>query len=238
VYELDQPLIRELAPTLILSQGLCDVCAPGQRELNCALELLPYAPDVLSLSPHRLDDVWGNLREIGAATGCLDRANALVENVRTRLEAVANQARRIRKFPRVFCMEWVDPVFCAGHWVPEMVELVGGEDVLGRKWTDSVRVTREEVIAASPEIIVVMPCGCGANDGVRQAVEMLSKPGWENVPAVQMNQVCGVDAARFSRPSLRLVEGVELLAHLFHPDHFDWHGPPNAYSTVPSLVIS
>jgi len=151
VYELDQQLIQELAPTLILSQGLCDVCAPGERELGSALELLPYSPKVLSLSPHRLDDVWENLRDISAATGRLAQAHALTQNIRARLDRVASRAAAIRKRPRVFCMEWVDPLFCAGHWVPEMVELAGGHDVLGRKWTESVRVTMEDILAGSPD---------------------------------------------------------------------------------------
>jgi iron complex transport system substrate-binding protein len=236
VYEIDQELIQELTPTLILSQGLCDVCAPGERELCSALELLPYVPKVLSLSPHRLDEVWENLGEIGAATGRRTRANKLTQNVRARLHRLATRAAAIRKRPRVFCMEWVDPIFCAGHWVPEMVELAGGHDVLGRKWTDSVRVRLEDILAGSPEIVVVMPCGCGTDEAMRQASELFSRSAWEEVPAVRLNQVYAVDAARFSRPSLRLAEGIELLAHLLHPKEFEWHGPSDAYSQIPTLA--
>jgi iron complex transport system substrate-binding protein len=129
-------------------------------------------------------------------------------------------------------MEWVDPVFCAGHWVPEMVELASGQDVLGRKWADSVRVSMNEAIASAPEVLIVMPCGCGTGAALQQASELLAHPGWEITPAVRLNQVYAVDAARFSRPSLRLVEGVELLAHLLHPDHFDWNGPSDAYCPI------
>src|SRR5262249_48876625 len=159
------------------------------------------APKVLSLSPHSLSDVWDNLREIGAATGCRARVNGLIRSVNARLDRVSSRVASISKQPRVFCMEWVDPTFCAGHWVPEMVELAGGRDVLGRKWTDSVRVTHEEVIAGSPEIMVVMPCGCGTEEAIGQVSGMLSNSGWENVPAVRLNQVYAVDAARFSRPA-------------------------------------
>jgi iron complex transport system substrate-binding protein len=237
VYELDQPLIRELAPTLILSQGICEVCAPADRELGCALEALPYSPTVLSLSPHRLKDVWDNLREIGAATGRLAKANALVQRAQARVAKIASRAAARRKRPRVFCMEWVDPIFCAGHWVPEMLELAGGRDMLGRKWADSVRVTQEEVIACSPEIVVVMPCGCETGEAMRQASALFNNPAWEDVTAVRLNQVYAVDAARFSRPSLRLVEGVELLAHLIDPDRFEWRGAAEAYSPVSTLAL-
>jgi iron complex transport system substrate-binding protein len=237
VYELDQRLIRELAPTLILSQGLCEVCAPGQRELCSALDLLPYAPRVLSFSPHCLHDVWDNLREIGSATGRLAQADALIQRAHARLDNVGSRMVSMRKRRRVFCMEWVDPVFCGGHWVPEMVELAGGRDVLGRKWADSVRVAHEDVIAALPEVIVVMPCGCTTEDAIGQASELLRDQRWENVPAVCLNQVYGVDAARFSRPSLRLVEGVELLAHVLHPDRFDWDGSTDAYSLISTLAL-
>jgi iron complex transport system substrate-binding protein len=216
LYELDVRLVEELAPTLILSQGLCNVCALGERELDHLLGLLPEKTRVLSLSPHGLEDVWENLREIASATGCLARGDALIQTVLARLETVTTKVATARRRPRVFCMEWVDPIFCAGHWVPEMVELAGGWEIIGRKGAKSVRVTQEEVIACAPEVVVVMPCGCGAQEAHRQASQILNHREWQGVPAVRLNQVYAVDAALFTRPSLRLVEGVELLAHLFH----------------------
>jgi iron complex transport system substrate-binding protein len=201
------------------------------------LEQLPVTPDVLSMSPHSLEDVWKNLRELGDATGRVAEASALIQAARAQLDEIAKKASEIDQRPRVFCMEWVDPVFCAGHWVPEMVELAGGQDVLGRKWADSVRVTVEEVIASAPEVLIVMPCGCGTGEAFQQVSQLVTRSEWEMVPAVRRNRVYAVDAARFSRPCLRLVEGVELLAHLLRPDQFDWTGPAEAFSPICALGV-
>ncbi|MFO1497780.1 MAG: ABC transporter substrate-binding protein [Verrucomicrobiota bacterium] len=232
VYQLDRALIRELAPSIILAQGLCDVCAPGEGELSETLGWLSYRPQVITVSPHCLTDVWANLEQIGASTGRQAEAERLATGCRARLAHVAQQVRQTRERPRVFFMEWVDPIFCGGHWIPEMVQMAGGHDPLGRPGADSVRLSQEEVIAAAPEIMIGSPCGVATAAAASQMTKQLSDAGWAGVPAIDSNRVYAVDAARFSRPSLRLAEGVELLAHLFHPRTIPWRGANDAAAQV------
>jgi iron complex transport system substrate-binding protein len=130
-------------------------------------------------------------------------------------------------------MEWVAPVYCSGHWVPEMVELAGGIDALSRKGTDSVRVEWQEVLSWAPEVLIISPCGYNLGRAAEQALQLFTNPGWEDLPAVRRNRVYAVDAnSYFARPGPRVIAGVELLAHLIHPEICDWKGPPNAFQNV------
>lgn len=132
---------------------------------------------------------------------------------------------------RVFFMEWVDPLYCGGHWIPEMLRWAGGIDEIAKPGVDSVRVAWEEVLRFDPEVLIVSPCGYGTGDSLKQAELLKSRPGWMNLTAVKKNQVFAVDGnAYFARPGLRLVEGVELLAHLLHPQLFAWKGPAGAFA--------
>jgi iron complex transport system substrate-binding protein len=134
---------------------------------------------------------------------------------------------------RVFFMEWVDPLYCGGHWVPEMLQWAGGKDPLSKRNMDSVRIAWEDVLQQNPEVLVVSPCGYALKDSLKQAELLKSRPGWRNLKAVQKGRVFAVDGnSYFARPSLRLADGVELLAHLFHPEMFTWKGPTNAFAKV------
>src|SRR5258708_1534914 len=144
LYEIDEELLQRLEPDLIATQDLCQVCAPSGNELTAAVRTLTKRPEIIFLSPHTLDDIEANLREVGRATGTASRAEELIAAGRPRRDAIASATRSIAVRPRVFCMEWVDPIYCSGHWVPEMVELAGGADALGRRGADSVRVSWEE----------------------------------------------------------------------------------------------
>ena len=139
----------------------------------------------------------------------------------------ANLAR-----PRVFCAEWLDPLYCSGHWVPEMVEIAGAQEVLGRKWKDSVRIPWKAVRDAAPEIIVIMACGMTCAETVSAADWLRGQPGFDELPAFQTNRVFAVDASYFSKPGPRVVAGVELLAHLFHPDIWPWSGSASAFARL------
>jgi iron complex transport system substrate-binding protein len=146
------------------------------------------------------------------------------------LEKIAARTRNLSRRPRVFCMEWADPVYCAGHWVPEMVELAGGIDTLARKGTDSVRIPWQDVLKWSPEILILAPCGFHLARAFQQISHLESQPGWAELPAVRNERVYAVDAdSYFARPGPRVVDGTELLAHLIHPELFSWHGPANAF---------
>jgi iron complex transport system substrate-binding protein len=194
---------------------------------------LPSKPQILWFTPHCIEDIWSNLRELAEATGRLAKAEKLIASARERLARVAHQSTTSPHRPRVCCLEWIDPYYCCGHWVPEMIELAGGEDALGRKKTDSARTAWADIAAWAPEILIVSPCGFGVEKAVEQANLLLHHPGWSELPVVRNNRVFAVNAnAYFTRPGPRVVEGVELLAHLVHPELFDWHGPADAFRPV------
>jgi iron complex transport system substrate-binding protein len=233
IYQVDERLLEQLAPTHILTQALCQVCAPSGNEITRALAALPIKPKILWFTPHRIGDIFGNLRELGAAIGRLDRAEELSAAAGVRLQNVVKMTKRSPRRPRVFCLEWIDPYYCCGHWVPEMVELAGGDDGLGREGADSVRVSWTQIAASSPEILIVSPCGFGVEEAAEQAKQLLQQPSWNSLPAVLNGRVFAVNAnAYFARPGPRVVDGVELLAHLIHPELCDWHGPRNAFRQI------
>jgi iron complex transport system substrate-binding protein len=233
LYEVDERLLESIAPTHILTQELCQVCAPSGNEIIRALAALPVKPQILWFTPHSIEEIFGNLRALGAATGRLEKAEEIIAAARERLQRVAEQARKTKNCPRVFCLEWIDPYYCCGHWAPEMIELAGGCDALGRKGRDSVRVSWEDIAAWAPEILIVSPCGFDTEKAVAQAEQLRQQPGWGDLPAVKDGRVYAVDAnAYFARPGPRVVDGVELLAHLIHPEIFDWRGPREAFQTI------
>jgi iron complex transport system substrate-binding protein len=235
LYQVDEELLTELAPDLILTQNLCQVCAPSGNEVKDALKLLAKEPQILWLTPHSIDEIWDNLRELGQATGRDDQAAALIEQGQSRLERIRSTTEDLTIRPRVFCQEWLDPVFASGHWMPEMVDIAGGIDALGKAGADSVRVTWEDVIAWAPDILIITPCGYNLDQTVEQALNFFNSTDRDTprlpeaffeIPAVRDKRVFAVDAnSYFARPGPRVVDGTELLAHLIHPELFDWDGP-------------
>ncbi len=233
LYEVDERLLEHLAPTHILTQELCQVCAPSGNEVTRALASLPEKPRIVWLTPHSIEEIFGNLREIALLAGRTVRAEKLIAAGRARLRKVAEQAAKAPNRPRILCLEWIDPYYCCGHWVPEMVELAGGRDKLGRKGRDSVRISWDDIANWSPEILIVSPCGFDTEKAVIQAGQLLDQPGWSDLPAVRDGRVFAVDAnAYFARPGPRVVEGVELLGHLIHPEIFSWDGPAEAFRKI------
>jgi iron complex transport system substrate-binding protein len=219
LYQVDERLLEQLAPTHILTQALCQVCASSGKEITRALAALPAKPQILWFTPHSIAEIFSNLRELGTVTGRLARAEELNAAAHARLQNVIEVTKKTPRRPRVLCLEWIDPYYCCGHWVPEMVELAGGEDVLGRKGADSVRISWADIAASSPEILIVSPCGFGLEEAAEQAKHLLQQPGWNDLPAALNDRVFAVDAnAYFARPGPRVVDGVELLAHLIHPE--------------------
>ena len=226
LYQVDEGRLQELTPDLILTQDLCQVCAPSGNEIAQVLKALPQKPEILWLTPKTIGGIFDNLKELGAATGRELEAEALIADARAKLANIAGITRDLEYRPRVFCMEWVDPPYCSGHWVPEMVELAGGIDALGRRGTDSARVPWSEILAWAPEIFLVMPCGCDLKRAVKEAGNLTVLEGWAELPAVRSGHVYALDAnSYFARPGPRVVDGAELLAHLLHPGLFGWNGP-------------
>jgi iron complex transport system substrate-binding protein len=236
-YQVDEELMQSLRPDLILTQNLCQVCATSGNDLAALLKVLDPTPEILWMSPHSLAEIFENIRELGKATDRVSEAGIFIEGCRERLEAVAARTRQAAHVPRVFCMEWADPVYCAGHWVREMVELAGGADELARKETDSVRIPWADVLAWSPEVIVFSPCGFNLEKALEQIGYLEGQPGWADLPAVRNQRVYAVDAnSYFARPGPRVVDGTELLAHLIHPELFDWYGPTDAFREVSGSI--
>jgi iron complex transport system substrate-binding protein len=213
LYELDEAVLAQLDVDLIVTQALCAVCAVSYDDVRAVAERLPSAPRVISLDPGTLAEVLDDVATVGAATGRENAARELRSELDRRL-AVVREAIEGAPRPRVAALEWLDPPFAGGHWVPEMVELAGGVDVLGEPGRRSRSVEWEEVAAARPDVAVAMPCGLYADEALEQARgyrRELDSLGAERIIAVDA-------AASFSRPGPRLVEGVELLAHILHPD--------------------
>ena len=233
LYQVDEELLCALKPDLILTQNLCQVCATSGNDLAAVLKLLDPTPEILWMSPHSLEEIFENLRELGKATEKSDAAETFIQDCRARLDAVAARTRAIARRPRVFCMEWADPVYCAGHWVGEMVEIAGGKDELARRGTDSVRIAWTDVLAWAPEVIIFSPCGFSLEKALEQVGYLESQAGWAELPAVLDQRVFAVDAnSYFARPGPRVVNGTELLAHLIHPQLFDWQGRPDAFQAI------
>jgi iron complex transport system substrate-binding protein len=213
LYTIDEVLLRELRPDVILTQNLCRVCAPSGDELTRAVRKFSVQPEVLFLTPRSIREIEDNVLDVGRAIGRAREADALVRSNQERLARVRTAVRNSRR-RRVVFLEWTDPLFCGGHWVPEMISVAGGEDPLGRPGEDSVRMDWDDVVSARPEMIIVSPCGYRLEQSADLARQMRQVPGAE-VYAVDAN-------AYFARPGPRVVEGVELLAHLFHPDVVSW----------------
>jgi iron complex transport system substrate-binding protein len=217
LYTLDEHKIAELAPDLIVTQELCPVCAVSTEQVDDAVRPLPLCPEILSLNPQSLADVFADIRAVGQATGRTGEAAALLLGLEERLAAVRSRvAARTGAKPRVLALEWLDPPFAGGHWVPEMVAAAGGIDVLAQPGDASRRLTWDEVAAADPDLIVVMPCGFDAAGAQAQLDLIAQCPEWQRLRAVQAGRVYPVDAnGCFSRPGPRLVDGIEQLAELF-----------------------
>ncbi len=213
LYRLDERRLAELEPTLIVTQALCAVCAVALDDVRAVAERLPSAPEVLSLDPDTLAAVLGDLDALAAAAGRPGLARAPREALEGRIEQVRGAVAG-RPRPRVAALEWLDPVFAGGHWVPEMIAAAGGTDVLGEPGRRSAVVGWEALASARPEIVVVMPCGLYAEQSAEQA-----RAHGERLRSLGARRIVAVDAASsFSRPGPRLVDGIELLAHLIHPD--------------------
>ena len=216
IYQLDTDALEDLRPDLIVTQQLCSVCAVSYDDVREIAQQLDPQPQVISLDPHTLGEVLGDARKLAAATDRRDAAVDLVRDTSARIDRVRVAVRKARSRPRVAALEWLDPPFAAGHWTPQLIEYAGGEDVLGFPGENSQETTWETVEAAQPDVVIVMPCGYDAEIAHREA-EMHR----EQLAALGAGEVVAVDAAAyFSRPGPRVIDGLELLASILHPELF------------------
>ena len=233
LYTIDEEGLREAAPDVILTQGLCDVCAIDYDEVVAAGEALPHKPTIVSLSPNCLTDVLKDIGRVGEATGQGHKAEAFVRSLEDRIAAVRDRVTESSTRPRVACLEWFDPIYFAGHWVPEMIELAGGNDVLGRKGEPSAKIAWDKVVELAPDVIVLMPCGYDVQRTLNEVPLLENREGWRELPAIKAGRVYAVNGhAFFSRPGPRLVDGLEILAHLIHPEIFPLHASPENFQKI------
>jgi iron complex transport system substrate-binding protein len=212
IYRLDETALAALEPDLIVTQELCDVCAVAYSEVRRAVRRLPGDVPVLSLEPRTVEEICQSVEEVGLATGCVDGAGRVATAMRRRVREIASLDAPDPR-PRVVCIEWTDPLMVGGHWVPEMVRLAGGIDVLGEEGAPSRYVSWEEVVAAQPEVMILMPCGYDLSRTLELVPEVTSRPGFDALDCATSGRVLVVDgSAYFSRPGPRIVHGLELLA--------------------------
>ncbi len=233
VYTIDLSRFKEANPDLIITQELCDVCAIDYNEVVAASQSLARKPEIISLAPALLSGVLRDIEVVGKATGKGREAEALVARLKQRIESVRGQASRSDYRPRVACLEWLEPIYNAGHWVPEMVELAGGRDELGKKGRPSEKMAWDRVVQSAPEIIVLMPCGFDVERTLKEAHLLHRLPGWGDLPAVRKGNVFAVNgSAYFNRSGPRLVDGLEIMAQIFHPEIFSGKSGPEALRRV------
>jgi iron complex transport system substrate-binding protein len=229
IYVIDEPLLRELRPDVILTQRLCNVCAVGYGTVVKLSQTLPGPPRVVNLEPTSLAEIFDDIRRVADACEVPGRAEKLIGDLSARVQNVRERAAMIPNRPSCFLMEWVDPPFCSGHWGPELVEIAGGHDPLGRKHQPSAQIDWHQVLEARAEVIVLALCGYDVARA-RYDYELLRRfPAFDTMPAVQTGKVYVVNAsAYFSRPGLRIVDSLEILAGILHPNEFPEfvsHGP-------------
>jgi len=216
LYTVNEEQLAALQPDVIITQELCDVCAVNFSQVQALAARMPGQPKVVSLTPPNLEGIFEDVRSVAQVLGVPERGERLIANLRARLNAIQHSVEG-RPRPRVFALEWLDPPFAAGHWVPEMIALAGGAEVLGQAGEKSFRVTWEQVAAAQPEVIILIPCGY-SREQAQAEWDALPKPAlWDELPAARMGRVYALDANSYcSRPAPRVVEGIEALACVIH----------------------
>ena len=230
LYTVNRDLVSRLKPDVLLTQSLCEVCATSPSDLREVLQLVKPKPRVLSLHAHDFEGMFADLRELAAFLG--KDARALEKKLRARIERVVRKTLTLTK-RRVFCMEWIDPVFASGHWVPEMVAMAGGVDPLASPGKESRRIEWAEVVAAAPEVLILIPCGLSRKQTLHELPTAVARPGWKELPAVKNGEVWHADGpSYFNGGGPRLVDGLEILAEILHPEVFARRRGP-AYTRLP-----
>ncbi len=229
IYDLFEEEMRALEPDLILTQELCDVCAVSYKTVERAARMFETDVRVVSLEPNTIADIFSNILTVGQLTDTEAQARKVVADLEVRLKAVSSVSSKLPGRPRTLMLEWLEPAFAPGHWVPEQVAMAGGDHAFGRAGQPSVTTTAQEISAYAPEVIVLIPCGYYKEDILRQLPQSHLPEGWSDLPAVRDGQVWAVDATSyFSRPGPRVGRGVEILASILHPETFGEPGKEDA----------
>ena len=233
IYNLNKENLLSAKPDLIISQNICEVCSAHTEHVNMAVEMLEKKPEVYTMDPHDVGEILVSIKDISRIIGKEKEGSRLIDSLSKRLEFV--KGKTFEKRPKVVAIEWVDPFFTSGHWIPEMIEIAGGENLISLEKMPSRKMKLEEIKEANPDIIVVMPCGFDVKRTVNEYKKVLAgNPEWNELKAVKENNVYAVDAnSYFSKPSLRTVTGIEVLASIFHPDVFgDLQLPEDSFMKI------
>jgi iron complex transport system substrate-binding protein len=228
VYRVHAETLQELRPDVIVTQTQCEVCAVSLRDVEEAVcSWVESRPRIVSLAPNALADVWADIDRVAGALGVPERGRQLVGQLRQRMAAIADRARTLAQRPTIACIEWIDPLMAAGNWMPELVEMAGGVDLFGEAGKHSPWMTFEQLCDRDPEVIVVLPCGFDIERSRRDMPVLTANPGWSRLRALRAGRVFLADGNQyFNRPGPRLVESLEILAQLLHPEtfHFEREG--------------
>ncbi len=224
VYRVHADVLDSLRPTHVITQTQCEVCAVSLKDVEAAVcELVSSQPQIVSLEPMCLADVWTDIQRVANALDAEERGRTLAASLQERLESLRRATRGLAETPTIACIEWIEPLMCAGNWVPELVEIAGGRDVLGTAGAHSPYMTWDDLIAADPDVIAVMPCGFDMDRARSEMPVLTADPRWPSLRAVQSGRVFITDGNQyFNRPGPRLVESAEILAELLHPGRFDF----------------
>lgn len=233
IYRLNTRLMQELKPNLIITQSQCDVCAASEADVAKALGNWPGSPpQILSLTPHRLADMWEDMRRVAAVLGVSEHGREVLRPLKNRCVDVIEKSCLLSR-PSVACIEWLDPLMGAGNWVPELVELAGGKSLFGETGKHTGKLRWDELCAADPDVILAMPCGFGLARTRSEIASLLQKPGWGDLKAVRKRRVFACDgSAYFNRPGPRLVESLEILAEILHPEKFHFGHESKAWQKL------
>ena len=219
IYILDEQVLKKANPDLIISQGICEVCSPYTREIDKAVSLLGGKPEVLVLDPKNLDDILQNIITVGEKVGRQDKAKDFVLKLQKRISHIKDTSKILR--PKVLCIEWLDPLFSAGHWVPQMVDIAGGINGISSTGEKSRKMQIDEIVQFDPDIIILMPCGFDVSRTILEYEKLSEDKQWKKIKAVNRSEVYAVNANEyFSKPGPRTVTGLEILAKIIHPDTF------------------
>ncbi|NWJ99227.1 cobalamin-binding protein [Marine Group I thaumarchaeote] len=233
IYNLNKENLLNAKPDLIISQNICEVCSAHTEHVKIAVEMLEKKPEVYTMDPHDVSEILTSIKDISKIIGKEKEGNGLIDSLSKRLEFV--KSKTFEERPKVVAIEWVDPFFTSGHWIPEMIETAGGENLISTEKMSSRKMKLEEIKEANPDIIVMMPCGFDVKRTISEYNNVLAEnPEWNELKAVKENNVYAVDAnSYFSKPSLRTITGIEVLASIFHPDVFgDLQLPEDSFMKI------
>lgn len=232
IYTIDEQVLKKANPDLIITQGLCEVCSPFTKEVSRAVSILNDKPDVVILDPHNLDDILTNIMDVATKINKTKQAKNVIMSLQKRIDHVKNKPVKFR--PKVLCVEWLDPLFTAGHWIPQMVEMIGGINGISVPGEPSRRMEVKEIVKFDPDIVVLMPCGFGIPRIREEYKPLAASKEWKSLRAVQNNQVYAVDAnSYFSKSSPRTITGLEILAKIIHPENFaDLVIPKDSFASI------